>query len=177
MDEEKISLAAPPSPTFTFKGYGTLAPATASRITATTSRATASSKYPHPQISPVKRQRQFSARNPLKRKHHPDETGHVAAPGDMSNSDARIGSPAAFEDNLTNLDDLSNQLLDALGPGELGSNSDCEYEDYVEAALADVAGFIQLRETLFVVQGWDKRAGNALVRREKNNYAVISDLL
>lgn len=35
-----------------------------------------------------------------------------------------------------------------------------EYDDYVDSVLADVAGFVQLSEAIFVVQGWEARKPN-----------------
>jgi hypothetical protein len=40
---------------------------------------------------------------------------------------------------------------------------DDDYDRYVDAALADAAGFVQISASFFVAQGWESRSATATV--------------
>jgi len=161
MYEQEISLPTPPSPTLGFDGY--TFPEEADSEAVRPSGARTSFKYPDLHPSPVKRQRDFKSRNNLKRKHQPTEDKDGAAAEGIDSDHLMEGFLAVFEGDVGDGADTNVEGLELVEPG---IKVDDHYEAYVEAVLADVAGFFQLRESLFVVQGWNKQAGNVLVREK-----------
>jgi len=157
MDEEAISLQAPPSPTFIFNGYTSNIESAVTPLPYNYGQG--SFKYPEHHGSPVKRQRDYATRTSVKRRRNPNET---EALGDVNIDDAMDSQAAAALHDVFN--DGPN-TFEPVDPEELGETFDEEYEAYAEAALAGVASFDQIQDTLFVVQGWDKRVGIPSVRK------------
>lgn len=164
--DEVIFLPTPHSPKFTFVGHTLPEEVGAARV-----KIGRSSEH-QAHNSPVKRQRAVGTGRSRKRKVPPAATqdGSDERSGGMDGG--VIGVPESNRDAITELYDGGEIEDPEVEDPDLRArlNGDGEYEVYVESALADVAGFIQLHNSLFVVQGWNKQRG---MSDSVSNYYIL----
>jgi hypothetical protein len=156
MDDDSITIPPPPpSPSNTFNGYVSSTPISPPLMLQLSS-------MPSVMVTPSKRAKRARA---LTVQAPRCKTACSNAPEiELADGvDEDVFTMHEIKDIGSGPTDIMSPKTNSLATSLLSTEYDNNYDHYVDAALADCAGFVQISTSFFVAQGWESRSATTTV--------------